>query len=485
MQYTKRDKVRIQNISSEKESYRTTWRKDYARLIHCPAYRRLQGKTQLFPGHESDFFRNRLTHSHEVAQIAKSIAIRLNYLLRKRGLSYRINTDIVEFAGIAHDIGHPPFGHQGEEALDERMINFGGFEGNAQTLRLLTKLEKKELIPETHYGFSESGEDKRVGLNLAFRTLASILKYDKIIYATKEEREKALAEGKIHKLIPVKGYYGSEKELVESIKNHVLINPNIKGSFKTIECQIMDIADDIAYSTYDLEDAFKAGFIKPIDLITLNDSEVVKEIINKIQLALGKQLSLADIINVTGRVFNNYFGYKKIYSLGEDVVLDDEVLENIHTTSIRYAVAVSDQIAKNGYYRTDFCSQLIGKFIQSVDFSQINEENPCLSKIKMDEDIEMEVETLKQFTYQYQIMSPKLKMVEFRGKQIVSFIFDTLLENPGLMPADFKIIYDFATNETGRRRAICDFIAGMTDKYCVEFYAKLTSENSQTIFKPY
>jgi dGTPase len=120
-----------------------------------------------------------------------------------------------------------------------------------------------------------------------------------------------------------------------------------------------------------------------------------------------------------------------------------------------------------------------------VDFSEINEDNPCLTKIKMDEDIEVEVETLKQFTYQYQITSPKLKMVEFRGKQIVSFIFDTLLEYPGLMPPDFKSIYDFAPNETNRNRAICDFIAGMTDKYCVDFYAKLTSENSQTIFKPY
>ena len=151
-------------------------------MIHSPSFRRLQGKSQLFPEQETDFFRNRLTHSLEVAQIAKSIAIKLNNDLENDGDSYRIEPDIVEFAALAHDLGHPPFGHFGEEVLDEKMIDCGGFEGNAQTLRLLTRLEKRWIIENTTFGIDKDGKDKRVGLDLTCRSIASILKYDCEIY---------------------------------------------------------------------------------------------------------------------------------------------------------------------------------------------------------------------------------------------------------------------------------------------------------------
>jgi dGTPase len=151
-----------------KEPYRMPWRRDYARLIHCPSFRRLQGKTQVFPGKESDFFRNRLTHSLEVAQIAKSIAIRLNH----RSKFFRDdenNVNPVELAGLAHDLGHPPFGHNGEAALDECMQDCGGFEGNAQTFRILSRLEKKELKDAETGGYapiSQSGFDQGVLISL-------------------------------------------------------------------------------------------------------------------------------------------------------------------------------------------------------------------------------------------------------------------------------------------------------------------------------
>ena len=226
---------------SGERAYRRPARRDYARLIHCPAFRRLQGKTQLFPGVESDFFRNRLTHSLEVAQIAKSIALKLNcdspYFQR-----HPLDLDLVETAALAHDLGHPPFGHNGEEALDSCMRRAGGFEGNAQTLRILARLEKKKPAAIA------SKVDERVGLDLTCRTLASVLKYDRHIPFERTD------DG------VVKGYYDSERELVERIKKAVLgrrVAPD--GTFKTIECGIMDLADDIAYSTYDLEDAFKAA----------------------------------------------------------------------------------------------------------------------------------------------------------------------------------------------------------------------------------
>lgn len=139
--YKSSDFERIVNLNDD---YRHPFRRDYARIIHSPAFRRLQGKTQLFPCFESDFFRNRMTHSLEVAQVANSIAIYLeknNKYFEKNP----IHPDLLNAVCLAHDLGHPPFGHNGERALDDCMKNSGGFEGNAQTLRILCCLEKKEL----------------------------------------------------------------------------------------------------------------------------------------------------------------------------------------------------------------------------------------------------------------------------------------------------------------------------------------------------
>ena len=144
---------------------------------------------QLFPSPDSDFFRTRLSHSLEVAQIAKSMAIRIN-ATEAQFKKHPIDTDIVETAALAHDLGHPPFGHNGEYALDECMANDGGFEGNAQTLRVLTRLEKRQTIGS---GAPVENEiENRAGLNLTFRTLAAVLKYDNEKFPRRErtaERE--------------------------------------------------------------------------------------------------------------------------------------------------------------------------------------------------------------------------------------------------------------------------------------------------------
>src|SRR5690606_8743936 len=130
MIYSKQDFARELEEAEKADEGRSAFRRDFCRLLHSPSFRRLQGKTQLFPSDESDFFRNRLTHSLEVAQIAKGIAQNLNSKIEffKKN---PIDLDLVEFAGIAHDLGHPPFGHNGEKALDDKMKDFGGFEGNA------------------------------------------------------------------------------------------------------------------------------------------------------------------------------------------------------------------------------------------------------------------------------------------------------------------------------------------------------------------
>jgi dGTPase len=261
------------------EPYRSGFRRDYARLIHSPAFRRLQGKAQLFPCQESDFYRNRMSHSLEVAQIAKSVAIKLNdqhdYFKKEN-----INTDLVEFAGLAHDLGHPPFGHNGEAELDQQMLEYGGFEGNAQTLRILSRLEKKQTTDYPQVAATPrpiiDGVDCRRGLNLTFRSLASILKYDKEIPRNEDARRKINSEKHAFK-----GYGFLEHDLVEQIRMNVA-GGSVRAPIKTIECSIMDIADDIAYSTYDLEDAFKGGFLSPLSILAMPD-EQKNELVGKIK----------------------------------------------------------------------------------------------------------------------------------------------------------------------------------------------------------
>lgn len=456
------------------EEYRTEWRRDYARIIHCPAFRRLQGKTQLYPGFESDFFRNRLTHSLEVAQIAKSIAVKLNYDLEKlSGDKYYIEPDIVELAALAHDLGHPPFGHLGEEILDQLMINEGGFEGNAQTLRILTKLEKREKKKELDI-------DNRIGLNLTYRSLASILKYDRKIPFKKSERETLLKKGAIKKIAPVKGYYSNSADLVKEIKLNVTGKKDYRGNFKTIECQIMDIADDIAYSTHDLEDSFKAGFLNPTDILFAKD-KLIKKVSEKIKLSLGENLSMDDVREIIRSIFGELI---PLFEIRGKIKQKD--LLNISLTTAEIINYASKSLVEDGYDRVAFTSRLIGRFIRSIEIDKINKTIPALTTIKVKQDERLEIEVLKRLIFESQTASPKLKIVAYRGKNIIVTIFKALTKNKGfeLLPEDFRELYLRLSKKREKNRTICDFISGMTDRYALEFYARLLSESPQTIFKP-
>ena len=468
------------------EPYRTPWRRDYARLIHSPAFRRLQGKTQLFPAHESDFFRNRLTHSLEVAQIAKSIAIKLNnthQFFKDRP----IEPDIVETAALAHDLGHPPFGHNGEEALDECMIDSGGFEGNAQTLRILTKLEKRETgqssgnVPII---IGTDGRDQRAGLNLTFRTLAAILKYPQQIPLKKEYRPVG-HDG------PLKGYYESENAIVSTIMKN--IGYRDKARFRTVECCIMDVADDIAYSTYDLEDSFKGGFMTPLSILgspTELAESVAARIVGRLNKYYGdrpaneRNFTVADVYRMILFSFESVYEYedKKIFNKVADGKLrDSEAVAAIAT----YIAGISEKTAASGYYRTRHTSDLIGRFIQEGIEVIEDEEFPALSTVRLNIDTFKQVEVLKNLAYQSIIMSPMLKVTEYRGKDIVTRIFTALDEPNGchLMPDDFREVHENIRAEE-KKRVICDFIAGMTDRYAIEFYRRLYGMNSETIYSP-
>ena len=490
MQYSAKDAQRLEPIKADSrfstEKYRTPWRRDCGRLIHSPSFRRLQGKSQLFPEQETDFFRNRLTHSLEVAQIAKSIAIKLNNDLENDGDSYRIEPDIVEFAALAHDLGHPPFGHFGEEVLDEKMIDCGGFEGNAQTLRLLTRLEKRWIIENTTFGIDKDGEDKRVGLDLTCRSIASILKYDCEIPANKNKRQQLLKAKKIDKLGPIKGYYKSEDVIVRFVKNNICNGKKHKGSFKTIECQIMDIADDIAYSTYDLEDCFKAGFSMPLDILGL-ESKVAEKVAKKVSKKLDIHFSKEDVWDKVVSIFYDYF--EPPYKVERAISVSSDELASLHFFSLRFGNQMSKTLRENGYIRTNFTSKLVGRAIRDVSIDNINRSIPALSIVKLKEETAVNVEVLKHIVFESQILSPKVQIIAFRSEEILGAIFDALTkkkrEGYTLLPKDFRAVYEAIKDQKNKKRVICDFIASMTDRYALEFYGRLTSENPQTIFKPF
>lgn len=515
--YTEDDRERLDpRDAPRQEKYRSSFRRDYARLLHSPSFRRLDGKTQLFPDAESDFFRNRLTHSLEVAQVAKSITIRLN---EKGDLQEDIDTDLVEFAAHAHDLGHPPFGHNGEEALDECMAQYGGFEGNAQTLRIIARLEKKEAHPPPDkLGIHDDGSDGRLGLNPTYRSIASVLKYDRKIPIDRSSWSGVK-----------KGYYFTEHDIVSKTKERVTKGRDI-SSFRTIECSIMDIADDIAYSTYDLEDAFQAGFAQPIDLLSI-DEDTALEVSREVQDAMEKvekNIRSAGFKDAADRYSSRIQseehkgeGYtsERVKEIMYDIflehiepeaeerieeeftIIDDDaekldqdelvrLVKKMSSSEYRVGLAsiihrVGKSIADRSYRREEFTSRLIGQFIQSTCLL-VNEDIPALSRAYIPPKYRERIEALKHYTFTTQIKSPRLQVVEYRGKDIVRSIFEALNQPDGerLLPEDYRLIHD-RVREGLETRVICDFVAGMTDSYALDYYSRITSGDEQTIFKPY
>jgi dGTPase len=516
------------------EPFRSPARRDLARLIHCPAFRRLQRKTQLFPNDKSDFFRTRLTHSMEVAQIAKSITLKLNDQIRRerrsKPASYVgarqsqrsvIDTDLVEFAALAHDIGHPPFGHVGEMALDECMKGSGGFEGNAQSLRILARLQKKRVIGQNYhakgvnYEEFHDGNDLRAGLNLTARSLASILKYDKAIPIKRDAID------------PVaKGYYKSEEDLVNKIKTSVMIGYDkklISGGLKTIEMQIMDLADDIAYSTYDLEDAMEAGFASPLNMLSeVGTNFKLREVIGKKMFKFRKGFDYNEkddahkktheaVMSEINKVIRNLFGQffeissqpDNIREMYSNLVInrkskrrDREIDFPIFSQAFVMNVSkMSDYVRSNGYHRTEFTSNVVRRRMQAVEIV-FNDACPPLSIVKMKEDKDgndhyFEIELLKTLAYELQIHSPKMQVIESRGKEITSALFKSFSDDTSgaLLPADWRsrlfAIQGNANKTEERSRLVCDYISGMTDAYALETYSRLSGSSSADVFHKY
>jgi dGTPase len=469
--YTLRDVARCSGAASVDEDSEQGWgpfNKDYARLVHAPSFRRLQGKTQLLPGIEDDFFRNRLTHSKEVAQIAAGIARSINKQLRDSDIEQQVDVALVEFAALAHDLGHPPFGHNGEAALDKLMLPYGGFEGNAQTLHILASVEAKRVTTGT------GEKSSAFGLDLTYRSLASILKYDKLIDPTR-------TGGNV-----VKGYYEEEANLVKRIKQ--VVAPGSKGKFKTLECSIMDIADDIAYSTYDLEDTLHARFVTPAELLgaLFHDKAVRTAVLDKTNKTL-KEARLK-IIGSDTELFE-----AAIKVIPSPKVEHDPALESVRSSLSPAAQAALDAVAicksdsrmvNDEGLRTAFTAERVGILMRGLELTW-DRRHPALSQVTLSRDKLINVELFKHLNFELVIRAPRLAIAEHRGKGIVERVFNQLVATNGeLLLPNWRDRYKKAEGKQARMRIVCDFVAGMTDRYAVEMHDALLGAG-RTIFKPY
>lgn len=343
----------------EEHSYRGCYQRDKDRILHTTSFRRLEYKTQVFVNDEGDYYRTRLTHTLEVAQIGRTLARALGG-----------NEDLAEAICLAHDMGHPPFGHSGEEVLARKMVNHGGFNHNRQTLRIVTKLEKR------YNGFS--------GLNLSYETLEGIAKHE-TEYDTMGDMD---------------------------------FNPDLRGS---LEAQIANMADETAYSAHDLDDGLRSG------LLTL---EMVQ--------SLGIWRMISDSIHFADSKLSDLDRHRFITALTALEV--DDIVEH------------SEQLIQKN--RIESVSDLVHMPYNIVSNSDM--------MVGMNRE-------LKDFLFNNMYRHYRVVRMSAKADMILSRLFDTFLNNPKLMPAHIQEMID----EKGLEVAICDYIAGMTDRYAVKQYQKL------------
>ena len=392
-----------------KRDYRTLFQMDRDRIIHAQAFRKLQSKTQVFLSGEYDFCRTRLTHSMEVAQIGRSIC---GYL-QSRGSPLRndfyIDHDLVEAVCLAHDLGHPPFGHSGERTLQELMRKWGGFEGNAQTLHLLT---------ETIYQ-NEAGVR---GMAPTRALLDGVLKYKKLfrefphpptnhfLYDPQESHRTFVFAGSE---IPA-GLHGGEK----------------LNAFKSVECQIMDWADDAAYSLNDVVDGVKAGFLT----LERIESWAGGEVIDAERQRWLDQLFLA----IRADRLENAFAQK----IGSFI------------TACRLRERENFMSAKTNRYRFEL---IVGG---------VAEREAAFYK-KMANDIIFE--------------SPQLHQMEHKARRVLFQLWESCWRNYveqesrviKILPPRVGRLVDAASSPAGKARQICDWLAGLTDGMIVRTYQRL------------
>ncbi|MDB5101493.1 MAG: dGTPase [Cyanobacteria bacterium RYN_339] len=387
---------------------RSPFEVDRARIVHSFAFRRLQGKTQIFGVGEGDFFRTRLTHSMEVAQVGKGLALFLNQQPQLQGAPLEL--ELVEAACLAHDLGHPPFGHNGEEALQGCMQAHGGFEGNAQNLRILTRLESKR------EGF---------GLNLTRATLEGVLKY------LQPYARKKAASQQAHKV--EKCYYDDDEAIVEWIRGG-------DRTDRTLESQVMEWADDIAYSVHDLEDGLHSGLIRPDHF---QNPAVVGRIA---EYAARKGAPGCDIDEVRTLMLEIF------RQLGDGTELQLRRL------------------------RKNLTSRLIHRCIVGTSLLERPETPGYPLALVKAPVLEREVAILMGVEFVLMIRNPRVTTHEYKGKQVITRLFEALAQDDSgdMLPEDVREAWEIVRHdEHARLRVVCDHISSMTDAYALKLYARL------------
>jgi len=424
------------------QDHRDPYERDRTRVIHCPSFRRLQRKTQILGTDEGDFHRTRLTHSLEVDSIGRSIVRNLITNNNKQMLlaSLLPNDDLVSVICLLHDIGHPPFGHGGEVALNYMMRDYGGFEGNGQTLRLLTKVANS-------YG--------SYGLDLTRRALLGILKYLVKRSAAVAKKQAAIHESihktiKINDWLPPKAYFDCEQPEIDwllspfSEQDRMLFQSLVKepedtragkAAYHSFDCSIMDTADDIAYGVHDLEDAIHLRLINQSQL----DTSEFRELLS--QTSLSQQ---------QGRLMDSLFSQElclRKQTIGEMV--------NYFITSTQ--IIITDDNFENNLLKHNI--------------ALIPEASALLNY-------------LMRCIYDNVIDSQEARTFEYGGQTVVLRLFDAISSNPAsLLDNKNRELFKKAEDENAAYRVVCDYLANMTDEYAYRMHERLFGFNTRTIFE--
>jgi dGTPase len=312
------------------------------------------------------------------------------------------------------------------------------------------------------------------GLNLTYRSLASVLKYDRKISRNSRKIQK--------------GYYQYDSEIVEAIKSKVLNGAIFDEEFKTIECSIMDIADDIAYSTYDLEDSFKAGLLSPLDLFALSpdiSKRVVATITKRLREYLGDSKASFSEAEMIGCLFNIFEEMFEISNEERQFLANPQIPRGMKKLHEALQIQrLSERIARDGYERVKTTSDLVQDFMNGVEVTP-NPDIPAMSKARLNLETFKKVEVLKNITYEAIIMSPRMRVVEYRGYDVIKGIIEAIVGKNGhmLLPNDYRELYQGASGNQ-HKRIICDYIAGMTDRYAWQFYNRICGGDPMTIHLP-
>lgn len=347
---------------------RTEFQRDRDRIIHSTAFRRLEYKTQVFVNHEGDLFRTRLTHSIEVAQIARSIAHNL-----------QLNEDLVEAISLAHDLGHTPFGHAGQDALNACMSNYGGFEHNLQSLRVVDALEQR-------YGAFD-------GLNLMFETREGILKHCSLTNAKKLDE---IGRRFIEKKQP------------------------------TLEAQLANLADEIAYNNHDIDDGLRSGLLATAQL---DEIDFYARHRHQVELAFP---------GITGRRAINETIRRMINALIVDV---------IETSQQR---------------------------IQAAQLKSVDDVRNAPALIAFSDGMRAEAALLKRFLRENLYQHYQVNRMTSKARRIVAELFDTFMREPNMLPPDYQQPRSDAPQAVNTQaRKVSDYIAGMTDRYAIREHKRL------------